>query len=67
MRTTGSAFALEAPEVVLPRSIAPDDEASWTIGFAPTDTGDAEEIFFVDLTVNGEQARYPITLYGDGE
>lgn len=66
-RTTGSPFSLGAPEVVLPLGIAPNDTATWTVDFAPSDVGDAEEILFFHVTVGDEQARYPITLYGDGE
>lgn len=66
-RRPSADFALGTPAVVLPLGIAPDDEAGWSIEFAPTGVGDAEEILFIHLTVAEAQARYPITLYGDGE
>jgi hypothetical protein len=67
LRSVDSAFALGNPEILLPLSIDPAAEATWTIDFAPAEMGDAEEIFFLQLSTGGEQERYPITLYGDGE
>jgi hypothetical protein len=67
MRTPGSRYSIRADSVVVPTTVLPSGEESWFIEFSPTAVGPAEQIFFIELTVDGEPARYPITLYGDGE
>ena len=65
-RRASTVFALGAGAPVLPLDLTPGENLSWTLEFSPSSVGDAEEIFFVEVAAEGEPARYPLTLYGDG-
>jgi hypothetical protein len=66
LRRASTVFAFGAGAPTLPLDLAPGDNLAWPLEFSPSSAGDAEEIFLVELTYQGEPARYPITLYGDG-
>jgi hypothetical protein len=66
LRRASTAFAVGAGAPTLPLELGPAQNLSWTLELSPASPGDVEEIFFVELTAQGEAARYPITLYGDG-
>jgi hypothetical protein len=66
LRRASAAFAIGAGAPSLPLELAPGQNLSWTLELVPVSPGDVEEIFFVELTAQGEPARYPVTLYGDG-
>lgn len=67
LRHTGSAFTIGTTEIEPPQGMAPGEEARLSIDFAPTAVGDAEAILLLQLRLDDEEARYPVTLYGDGE
>jgi hypothetical protein len=66
LRRTVSDYAVGAGAPPLPSDVAPGEGLSWDLELVPTDTGDTEEIFLLELSHDGSVVRYPITLFGDG-
>jgi hypothetical protein len=65
LRRLGSPFAIGPDAPLLPAELAPDEALGWTLGLAAAEPGDVEEIWFLELVVDGDAVRYPITLFGD--
>lgn len=63
-RTGDAAFTL-GPET--PTDIPANTSAGFVLTFTPAVAGDAEEVLLFGVEIDGESARYPVTLFGAGE
>jgi hypothetical protein len=57
-------FTLESE---LPLTIPAGESAALEYGFAAGSPGESEDVFFIDIEVDGELIRYPLTLYAPEE
>jgi hypothetical protein len=62
LRTNDPAFGIDVP----PTTLAPDVALDYGVTLTP-EAGEQEEILFLNITAEGQSARYPVTLFGTGQ
>lgn len=62
LRTNDPSFGIDVPPTTLAPGVALDFGATLT-----PEPGEQEEILFLNITAEGQSARYPVTLFGTGQ
>ncbi len=63
-RTANTAFGGTA---TVPTDLAAATASNATVSFVPNAAGEIETVLLITATVDGDVARYPVTLFGTGE